>query len=369
MATGLPPRIGPFEPLELLAEGGMARVVVARQPGIEGFERLAALKLILPELASDPSYTTMFLDEARINSRVQHPNVVGVLDVGRDEQTHILYMAMDLVLGATLSEVVRAQPEPLPTPVMLEILAQAAEGLQAAHAATAADGTHLDIVHRDVSPANLLIGLDARVRVSDFGVARAAQRMTRTKTGQFKGKLAYCSPEQALGNHVDRRADIFALGVVAFEVAARRRLFHGTTPFETLERILRLPIPSFREVCPDLDGPAVRLLDAMLARQPSERPSSAGEVAEGLRDAIARSGFAPPAPALVRAVAGAASPVVRRLAGLDHVDPLAPVPLEAPETSVVTAAAKRVDFDPTVVEIGGAPEPGTGVAGWWESKD
>lgn len=366
MASGLPPRIGPYEPVELLAEGGMARVVVARRPGIEGFERLAALKLILPELASEASYTTMFLDEARINSRVQHPNVVGVLDVGRDELTHILYMAMDLVLGATLSQVVRAEPEPLATPVMLDILAQAADGLQAAHAATAADGTHLDIVHRDVSPANLLIGLDGRVRVSDFGVARAAQRMTRTKTGQFKGKLAYCSPEQALGNHVDRRADIFALGVVAFEVASRRRLFHGSTPFETLERILRLPIPSFHELRSDL-GPAADILDATLARQPADRPSSAGEVAEGLRDAIARGGFPPSTPALVLSVSRAASPVVRRLAGLDHVESeAAPEPAEP---SQVTAAAKRLDFDPTVVEIGGEPEPGTAVAGWWESKD
>jgi serine/threonine-protein kinase len=366
MASGLPPRIGPFEPVELLAEGGMARVVVARQPGIEGFERLAALKLILPELAAEASYTTMFLDEARINSRVHHPNVVGVLDVGRDELTHILYMAMDLVLGATLSQVVRAEREPLPTPVMLDVLAQAADGLQAAHAATAADGTHLDIVHRDVSPANLLIGLDARVRVSDFGVARAAQRMTRTKTGQFKGKLAYCSPEQALGNRVDRRADIFALGVVAFEVASRRRLFHGATPFETLERILRLPIPSFGELRPDL-GPAAEMLDAMLARQPADRPSSAGEVAEVLRDAIARGGFEPSTPDLVRAVEGAASPVVRRLAGLDHA---AQPASESPEAqSVVTAPARPVDFDPTVVELGGEPEPGTAVAGWWESKE
>ena len=144
MTHGLPPRIGPYQTLEPLAEGGMARVVVAQREGTGDFAHRVALKLIRPELSDDPQYTTMFLDEARINSRVRHPHVVQVLDVGRDPSSHILYMAMELVLGATLSRVITQAR--VPTGLALEVLAQAAEGLQAAHVATAEDGSPLGLI-------------------------------------------------------------------------------------------------------------------------------------------------------------------------------------------------------------------------------
>jgi len=217
MDEGLPPRVGPYEPIEQLAEGGMARVVVARRSGLAGFERRVALKLILPELAADEAYTTMFLDEARMASRIQHPNVVAVLDVGRDPQTDILYMAMDLVLGATLSAVRRANPAGIAPQAAFEILAQAADGLDAAHCATAADGTPLALVHRDICPQNLLLGFDGFARVSDFGIARAEQRSTKTESGKFKGKLGYCSPEHVLAREVDHRSDLFALAIDEYQ--------------------------------------------------------------------------------------------------------------------------------------------------------
>lgn len=363
MGTGLPPRIGPYEPLELLAEGGMARVVVARQAGIEGFERLVALKLIRPELASEQAYVTMFLDEARINSRVHHPNVVEILDVGRDERTDILYIAMGLVLGATLAEVMRNASGPVPTPVALEIVAQAAEGLQAAHTACAPDGTHLAMVHRDVSPQNLLIGLDGVVRVSDFGVARAAQRATRTKTGQFKGKLAYCSPEQAMGLPLDHRSDVFALGVVAWELLAGARLFGGKpTPYETLDAILHRVIPRFSEVRPDLSPRAAAMLDRALEREPAKRPGSAGEVAEALRESTVKISLDSP-PDLREAVRAAASPLALRLAGLDAGEPRAP---RARASEAVTKVGKRMAADEETRVDG--PDESTAVAAWWQKK-
>lgn len=362
MGTGLPPHIGPYEPLELLAEGGMARVVVARRGGIEGFENLVALKLIRPELASDQSYVTMFLDEARINSRVHHPNVVEILDVGRDERTDIVYIAMGLVLGATLAEVMRNAGGPVPTPVALEIIAQAAEGLQAAHSATAADGTPLAMVHRDVSPQNLLIGLDGVVRVSDFGVARAAQRATRTKTGQFKGKLAYCSPEQATGLPLDHRSDVFALGIVAWELLSGQRLFGGRpTPYETLDAILHRAIPRFADVRSDLSPRAARALDRALEREPAKRPSSAGELAEALRDSTVRMRLVTP-PDLREAVRASASAVALRLAGLP---PNAARAAPGRVHDDVTRLAKRAS-DETVVDD---RDESTAVAAWWKKSD
>lgn len=309
MHTGLPPSIGDYEPLELLAEGGMARVVVARRLTDD---RPAALKLILPELAEDAEYTTMFLDEARINARVDHPNVVQVYEAGRDRDTQIVYLALELVLGATLSQVLRAHRDGLDWRVAASALAQAAEGLAAAHAAKNEDGTPLEIVHRDVSPQNLLIDFGGRVRVSDFGVARAARRATRTKTGQFKGKLSYCAPEHALGHGVDARADVFSLGTVAFETLANIRLFARSSPFETLAAIAQDPIPSLAEVPLDLPSELTALVDAMLAREPDERVSSCNEVAIRLRAMLDEPDDQTP---LAQAVAHAATPQALRLAG------------------------------------------------------
>ncbi len=359
MSGGLPPRVGPYEPLELLAEGGMARVVVARRTGIEDFERLIALKLIRPELASDPAYVTMFLDEARINSRVRHPNVVEILDVGRDERTGIPYIAMELVLGCSLAEIMRHARAAIPTGVVLEIVAQAAEGLSAAHVATANDGTHLAIVHRDVSPQNLLIGLDGVVRVSDFGVARAAQRATRTKTGQFKGKLAYCSPEQATGMPLDHRSDVFALGIVAWELCAGQRLFGGKpTPFETLDAILHREIPRFRELRGDLSPRAAAMLDRALDRDPARRPGSAAELAEALRDATRLDAHDPAD--LRPAVRACASATSLRLAGL----PVEARPAQGADGSSAVTQLAKGRLGATEVE-----EPGTAVAAWWRKRE
>ncbi len=346
MHPELPPAIGPYRPVEMLAEGGMARVAVARHDA--GW---VALKLIRPELTDDDEYTTMFLDEARINSRVEHPNVVGVVDYGRCERTQIVFMAMELVLGATLAEVARSRAEPLPTGLVLSLVAQAADGLAAAHTARAEDGTPLDVVHRDVSPQNLLVGFDGRLRVSDFGVARASQRATRTKTGQFKGKLRYCAPEQALGGTVDRASDVFALGIVAWELLADRGLFDGRTPFETLDAIMNTPIRRTGRLRDDLPEDAATVLDAMLARERGARPGSTAAIGAALRDAITAAGL--DTSGIAEVVHAAASPIACQLAGLPA--PARPVRTPPPgQTSGVTAVARprRVD-EPVRTASGG----------------
>ncbi|MGE0788090.1 MAG: serine/threonine-protein kinase [Sandaracinaceae bacterium] len=317
MIQGLPSQIGPYEPLEPLATGGMARVVVARLARAAGFERRVALKLILSELAEDDAYTAMFLDEARVAARIQHPHVVSVLDVGRDETTGLFYMAMDLVLGATLAQVLRTARPGLPVHVALELIAQTAEGLDAAHCATAVDGTPLAIVHRDVSPQNILVGLDGFVRVTDFGIARAVHRSVKTQTGHFKGKLAYSSPEHVLSNPLDHRSDIFALGVVAFETLTRVRLFAAPTPADTLNRILTLDVPDVRTLRNDVPEEAARILRSALERDRDDRPSRASEIAEGLRHAAIEAGWPSAAPAIRELVREVSSDQVIRLAGMD----------------------------------------------------
>ncbi len=360
MDQGLPPKVGPYEPIELLAEGGMARVVVARRTGLAGFERSVALKLILPELAADDRYVTMFLDEARMASRVQHPNVVSVLEVGRDDSTGILFMAMDLVLGATLSQFCRAHHGRTPVHAGLEIIAQAADGLDAAHCAVAADGSPLALVHRDICPQNLLLGFDGFVRVSDFGIARAEQRNTRTETGKFKGKLGYCSPEHVLAKAVDHRSDIFALGIVAFELITGVKLFSSSSPSKTLQRVLNAEIPPLASVRPDVPPSAAAAIDAALERSMDARPARASELAEAIRCACVGAGLPSPGESIREGVRAAASDQAIRLAGMHprRYPSAPPAPAEESSTSIERPSRDTV-VDMTVAPAMFDAEPAT----------
>jgi len=321
---------------------------MARRPGLAGFERTVALKLILPELAADERYVTMFLDEARMASRIQHPNVVSVLEVGRDETTGILYMAMDLILGATLSQFCRAHRKGTAVNAGLEIVAQAADGLDAAHCAVAADGSPLALVHRDICPQNLLIGFDGFVRVSDFGIARAEQRNTHTETGKFKGKLGYCSPEHILGRPLDHRSDIFALGIVAFELITGVKLFSSTTPSKTLQRVLNAEVPTLTSLRPDVPAGAGAVIDAALDRSMDARPARAAELAVAIRAACLEAGLDSPREAIREGVRAAASDQAIRLAGMDprRVPTMPPAPIEAASHTSIERPSRDtlVDF-------------------------
>ncbi len=267
-------RLDRYEILAELASGGMATVYLGRLPGAGGFERLVAIKRLHPHLERDTSFVSMFLDEARIAARIRHPNVVSTLEIGTAERGY--FLVMDYVEGPTLSRLLSKAAQVgdrIPTKVALRILHDTLSGLHAAHELTDEQGKPLHIVHRDVSPQNVLIGTDGTSRITDFGVARAMNRLSHTSTGQLKGKLGYMAPEQARGEEVDRRADLFAAGIMLWEVLAGRRLFKGRseTDAETLHRVLQMEIPPVATQNPDvtaaLDAVLLRALDRDLSRR------------------------------------------------------------------------------------------------------
>jgi serine/threonine-protein kinase len=274
-----------YRPVRALARGGMGEVaVVVRSEG--RYRRIYALKRLLPHWADDAQVRAMFLDEARIAGLVRHANVTSVLDVGEDESGP--FLVMDYVDGpsvARLAAAAAAAREPLPIPAALEIVRQAALGLHAAHELTGATGVPLDVVHRDVSPQNLLVGLDGTVRVTDFGVVRALDRATQTDEGSLKGKSGYVSPEQLRFAPLDRRSDLFALGVVLWELLAGERLYAGDRPV-VFRRILDEAPPAIGAIRSGVGGAVEHLVGRMLAKDRTERPATAREVADALDVAI-----------------------------------------------------------------------------------
>ena len=282
--------LGELERYELLfrfAAGGMAEVFVARQRGQGNFLKPVAIKRMLPALAEEPKFVEMFLDEARLAALVQSPHVVATLDCGKDMDGSP-FIVMELVIGLSLSQAMRGvleRKESVPYGIATEIIAQTAYGLGDAHNAKKPTGERLEIVHRDVSPQNILVGVDGRARLTDFGVARALENVSRTSTGEVKGKLSYFSPEQARMEKIDHRSDIFALGVVAWECFAGERLFQRDNPMAALQAVLYEPIPNLREKRPDLPLKLAQVIEKALARDLSERFSSARDFGDALREA------------------------------------------------------------------------------------
>ncbi len=236
--------IGRYEPIRRLAVGGMAEIYLARLlgVGIEGFEKLVVLKRILPQHALDPELLRMFLDEARLSATLTHPHITEVYDVGADGDAP--FFAMEYVHGANLRELMRAHARstgqstaPLELGYALGIAAAAADGLHYAHDRLGPGGEPFGIVHRDVSPSNVLVSYDGAVKVSDFGIAKWALQRTRTQEGTLKGKFAYMSPEQCRGRAVDRRSDVFALGTILYELTTGAAPFTGDSDLEILNRI------------------------------------------------------------------------------------------------------------------------------------
>ncbi len=276
---------GRYEILFPIASGGMATVYAARLVGDEGFQKPIAIKLMLPHLSQDERFVSMFLDEATLAANVESSNVVGVRDLGREGDT--LYMAMDLVIGANLQELLRAGA--LPPAMAASVIVQTARGLHDAHEARSATGEPLELVHRDVSPHNVLIGVDGRVRLSDFGVARAMHRRTHTETGELKGKLAYFSPEQLEARDVlDRRSDVFALGVVAWEAFRGKRLFAAPNPLALAKLIASHPIPRLDDVA-GIPTAIADVIAKALERDVARRFRTAEEMANALERAARAS--------------------------------------------------------------------------------
>ncbi len=301
-------RLGRYEIITNLAAGGMATVFLGRALGAAGFHRLVAIKLLHPHIAADGQFISMFLDEARLAARIRHPNVVPTLDLQHGPEGH--YLVMEFIEGESLLGLLRQtvkNNKPMPAGIAIRIVLDALAGLHAAHELTGDLGEPLNLVHRDVSPHNILVGVDGIARIVDFGIARAEERIGTTRDGQVKGKLAYMAPEQTQSEQpVDRRVDVFTAGIVLWEALTAKRLFRGQTDAEVLRNLLEKPIPRLREVATAYPVALDDVLARALKRDPNERFDSALEFAEALEQAAEPLGIASPKQvgAYVREVAG-----------------------------------------------------------------
>lgn len=268
-----------------LASGGMATVFLGRLLGQAGFARTVAIKRSHPGFAKDPEFVAMFLDEARIAARIRHPNVVPVLDVeARDGE---LFLVMDYVHGESLARLWRSSAgTPIDSAIAGRIAADMLYGLHAAHQAKNERGEPLHVVHRDVSPQNVLVGADGTSRVTDFGIAKAQNRIQTTHEGQLKGKLSYMAPEQLEEKSVDGRTDVYAAAVVLWELLTARRLHTSADAGATITRILTGKIPPPSRVAPDVSPELDALVLRGLARDPDERFATAQEMAVALEHTL-----------------------------------------------------------------------------------
>jgi serine/threonine protein kinase len=274
---------GKYILLERINVGGMAEVFLAKAYGGEGFERLLAIKKILPTMVEDDEFITMFLDEAKISVQLNHPNVVQIHELGMQEEQY--YIAMDYVAGRdlrTLLERYRRRKETMPLQQAAYLAKCMAEGLDYAHKKKDARGMDLNIVHRDVSPQNILVSYEGEVKIIDFGIAKAANRAQKTQAGILKGKFGYMSPEQVRGLPIDRRSDIFALGVVMYEMMTGEKLFQGESDFSTLEKVRNAEVPSPRKFNTGMPPGLEKVLYKVLAREVEDRYQWGSELAEDL---------------------------------------------------------------------------------------
>lgn len=331
-----PTPFGRYVLVDRIAVGGMAEVYVAARPEEPG--RLYAVKRILPTLAEDDAFLTMFLDEARLVVQLDHPGISPVHELGKHGGGY--YMAMEYLAGKDLRALVdatRGRGERLPVAMAAGIAARVADALDHAHRSVGPDGAPLQVVHRDVSPANILVGFDGTVRVIDFGIAQAAIR-TRREDTVLRGKFGYMSPEMAAGATVDRRSDVFALGAVLHELLTGERLFAGGSELATLERVraAEVPPPSARR--PDLPRGLDAVVLKALARDPAGRYAWASELRDALLPFARRARGVGEPPALARLMARTFPDDLR--VELDRVErarglPLAPVPRTPEETQVI----------------------------------
>jgi serine/threonine-protein kinase len=270
-----------------IASGGMAVVHLGRLLGPAGFSRTVAIKRLHPHLARNPEFVAMFLDEARLAARIRHPNVVSTLDVVATDGE--LFVVMEYVAGDSLARLLRAaadRNERAPLPVAASIMVNVLHGLHAAHEACDEQGHPLSLVHRDVSPHNVLVGTDGQAHLIDFGVAKATGRAQVTREGQLKGKLAYMAPEQLKGKKVDRRADVFGAGVIFWEMLTGERLFDGADEGEIYGKVLRGDVLRPSKIVPGLDRKMDAIVVRSLTRNPERRYESARVMALAIEESL-----------------------------------------------------------------------------------
>jgi serine/threonine-protein kinase len=348
-------RIGRYAIHEEIASGGMASVHLGQTVGDAGFTRTVAIKRLHPHVASAPGSIEMFVDEARVSSRVRHRNVVATLDVVRGDAGGELFLVMEYVHGVPLSVLSQLagekKGEPIPLEIAVAIMIDALTGLAAAHATIDELGRPLSIVHRDVSPQNILVGADGSARVLDFGIAKAAIRLQTTRDDQLKGKLLYMAPEQVLDEELDARTDQFAAGVVLWGLLTRKRLFEAGSEAAIVAKVLEGGIPPPSRLRSSVPAALDDVVLRALRRTREERFATCEEMATALRAAVT--------PATAQAVrdwvidlggdflrARDAS-VARMVAGEDGVASPAPVPSELPTATATATLAEPPSATPT----------------------
>lgn len=283
---------GKYYLLERVNVGGMAEIFRAKAFGVEGFERLLAVKKILPSIAEDESFINMFIDEAKIAGQLNHPNIAQIFDLGKVDDSY--FIALEFISGKDLKtsfERARRQGEKVSIPRICYIISKICEGLGYAHDKKDSQGNSLHIVHRDVSPQNILVSYEGEVKVIDFGIAKAQGKTSQTQVGVLKGKFSYMSPEQVRGLHVDHRSDIFSLGIVMYELLTLERVFLGESDFDTLEKIRKVEMspPSLYNL--DIPPELEEIVLKTLSRNPEERYQTAHDLAEALERFMRNQGY------------------------------------------------------------------------------
>jgi serine/threonine-protein kinase len=279
-----------YRVVERLEAGGMAEVFKGESASVQGFKKTVAIKRVLPHLAQNKNFISMFLDEARLGARLTHANIVTVFDIGAADNT--FFIVMEFVDGCNLKTIIetyRQSGKRLGVKEALYIAMQALNGLSFAHELTNDDGKELNIVHRDISPPNILLSKRGEVKVTDFGLAKATTQLEKTDPGVVKGKFSYLSPEAALGQPVDQRTDVFALGIVIWEMLAGRRLFLGETDFQTVKLVQQAQIPSLSRINPEVDAELEKMLGQALTQDTKSRYQNGASSRTGSRTTSSRT--------------------------------------------------------------------------------
>jgi serine/threonine-protein kinase len=276
-------QFGKYQLFASLGRGGMADVFLSVARGQMGFNKLAVIKRLRPALADDQAFRTMFLDEAKLAARLNHPNIVHTYEVGEHEGQY--FIAMEYLEGQALNKVVKESiraGERIAPEIAVRMISDALAGLGHAHELRDYDGRPLNVIHRDISPHNLFVTYDGHTKLVDFGIAKADSSTTETEIGVLKGKVAYMSPEQAMGQRLDQRADLFSMGVALWELLAQKRLFTGDNAANIIHKLMNEPIPRCLHAVPDLDPELDRLVMVALEKDPERRFQTAAEFRDAL---------------------------------------------------------------------------------------
>ncbi len=280
--------------VEKIAVGGMAELFKAQQRGVQGFQKIVAIKRILPHLVDNEDFATMFIDEAKLAAQLTHPNIVQIFDLGKAGSSY--YIAMEFVNGRDLRTLLRKTKEygrPFPEAVAAFVTMKIASALDYAHRKRGFDDRELKLVHRDVSPQNILISTEGAVKLVDFGIAKAATKASHTVAGALKGKLLYMSPEQALGQQLDNRSDLYSLGLVLFEMLTGERCFQADSEMGVLEKVRMGKIGDLRAINPEISPEMVEIVNRALHKSVEQRYASARLLERDLRDLLMKRGHIP----------------------------------------------------------------------------